>query len=195
MGESKIPVNIKVVHRYVIIDNKGNIVEKGSFESKSFVYSFIGLLRCAIYGYGEMINLGGSYITVDLGDLASQQYPVTADENDDTYGILVGSGTSDTGILTHKLDSQIKNDVLKHYKCEVSAQYKDTGTNKAWFTISRTFENVSAGTVTINEIGIVIKAKFDTTYDYFLILRDTVAPKSLDPGWKITWNIEIYVTT
>ena len=192
MGEDKIPVNIKVIHRYVIIDDKGNIVEEGSFESKSFVYNFIGVIRCALYGQCDMINRDTGYFDVKyLDDFCAEGKPIYADEDVDEYGLLVGSGTSDTTILSKDLDSKIGNDVLKHYKTEVYTQQYDTGTNKAWFTISRTFENVSTGTVTINEVGLFIKLGTS----YYMVLRDTVAPKSLDPGWKIRWNIEIYVTT
>ena len=105
--------------------------------------------------------------------------------NDDSYGIVVGSGNVPVQINDTKLSNQIKNGVLANEILYIS---NTTITNtfsptSSKIHIHRAFLNQSGGPITINEMGIYGLGGHiigNTRHvNPFLLIRDVITPITL----------------
>lgn len=121
------------------------------------------------YGYTNYTSYADNY----AGILSN------APEGDDTYGIVVGTGTTAVTAADYALDTQIATGTgtgQMNYKETIVADVSVVGTQVKQ-SIVRTFENVSGATISIEEIGLVAKVKESAaTYDWYYVqmIKDLV---------------------
>jgi hypothetical protein len=108
-----------------------------------------------------------------------------APDNDSSYGIVVGNGTSSVVINDYKLASQIAHGTgagqLDYDTHTFTGPTVDTANNKAYFSITRSFVNRSGAAITVSECGIMARSYWK---DYnavrqdikYLIIRDLIDP-------------------
>ena len=153
--------------------------EKGKLEkhvkAKSFVLGLIDLL----YVHGSQIPFAIKDTLWVLGNAPSPIKPyantfeVIADSGDDAKGIQLGSGTTAPAIDNYKLETKIEHGAtagkLSYGTCDISEPA--TFGNSRQFSVSRTFTNNTASSITINEVGLICEARKDDAIDLDILIE------------------------
>ena len=173
----------------IIVKNKDNeIIKEIRKPAKSFVKNFmISLRACFLRQNLTATTVAGTtapiihLIISSRVVLLSRFNILNSLSNDDSYGIVVGSGNDPVWINDTKLSNQIKNGVLANEILYIS---NTTITNTFSPTSSKTyihraFLNQSGGTITINEIGVYGLGGSNRGINPFLIIRDVITPITL----------------
>ena len=118
-----------------------------------------------------------------------------------TYGILVGTDTGAVypkDIANYKLGTQIAHGTgagqLSHSNHSIVGSSVTATDSIAGIT--RTFANVSGGSITVNEIGLASKMNWESSTDrYFMLIRDLLAaPVVVAHGESLTISYRIKCT-
>lgn len=160
----------------VVVEVDGREVHRGP--SKSFVRNIAMLLLGAFRasgGYGlndtglkasaNVIATDGAIKTVWEEWYApiytrggGVQLALNAPDNDSSYGIVVGSGSTPVSPTDYKLASQISHgtgtEQLDYEAHTVTSSYSDTS---SYFEIARAFINRSGGDVVVREVGLIAR--------------------------------------
>jgi hypothetical protein len=183
-----------MIAEYRLIRKKdGKIIEDSGWKpSRSYVLNFLRWLF--------QVNRAASDVSVtDTGGAArtigySLPYwedigVVMAGAGVDTFGIQVGTGTATPTNTDYALQSKIPNGTGAGQLQYGSQQETDpaiTAEGNVDFLLTRDFTNASGGSITVNEIGVVIRVRDSGgTWRYFLILRD-LATKEVLNGETLT---------
>jgi hypothetical protein len=190
----------------VIVEIDGREIYRGS--SKSFVSNIamhlLGAFK-ASGGYGstdaglkasaDVTATDGSTKTIweewyspNYSRGGGVQMALNAPDNDDTYGIVVGSGSTPVSPTDYRLASKISNGTgtgqLDYEPQTVTSSYSDTS---SYFEIARSFINRSGGDVIVREVGLIARNYWkDVGVVYvdvkFLIARDVLPNPILIPN-------------
>ena len=141
----------------IIKDRNGRVIKRVKKKSDSYVANYYRIVRvlfaCPLSG--TVKDMGGADRTITCPN----KIDVMAPEDDDTYGILIGKGTTSPTPDDYTIESQVMNDTLRHKVVSVSAV--TISGSETSFTVSRDFINESGADQTIYEIAEV--AKVSTT--------------------------------
>jgi hypothetical protein len=149
--------NIQVFYRISVRDDKtGKIVKKGRLRrSKSFVLQFLQIIQSNAFNANLTVkDTGGTNQTLIPGLGGNMQGGV----GDQTYGIVVGTGSTTVTNTDNKLATQIatgSGSGQLNYGLESQVAAQVVGANVD-YTNTRTFQNLSGATITINEIGLYV---------------------------------------
>jgi len=174
----------------VVWDRDGRIVQSGRHEMHSFLNNLLKFFEAFFKGDGlgvgvSMADTGGTTRTVVGAANNSRQSRLgtAAASGDDSYGILVGSGTTPVDMNQYTLASKIPHGTSAGQLSYGPLSLDDLGVVQTVsppvyrFRLVRSFTNASTSSVTINEIGVAVRYRF-ADYDYrFLVARD-VLPSS-----------------
>ena len=126
-----------------------------------------------------------------------------APDNDDTYGIVVGSGITSVSLGDYNLVSKIAHGTgsgqLDYDVTDYTDLGLDTGVSPPVYRcrLLRTFKNLSGASISINEVGIISRSrtKKDTVTEVkYLIARDVLSSTYTVPnGGSATVAIVIEV--
>jgi len=200
---------LKLFWQITITDTKtGKIIRRTRKRlSHSFVKQFLQLLefsfRHAWGGAGDTVNIidtgntsrAAAMDTMNSATTAVPRYffAVDAPEDDDTYGIVVGSDNTAEDNTDYKLNTQIADGAAAgelDYTSHTWVTSAVVGANVD-FQIQRPFINNSGGNVTIEECGIYLKtwcvsgSTMVTGY-IFCIVRDTTGTVTVADGQTAT---------
>ena len=133
-----------------------------------------GMWAHNIYGTGNSIkDITGTDRTITFYN--TTRWKCNGAANDDSLGIVVGSGTTEVTIDDYQLATQIAHGSsagqLSHGDTTFNAPV--TSGQSRYFEVVRTFTNNSGGTVMVREIGLHSRNEAGT-YS-FLSLRDVLA--------------------
>ena len=182
----------------LIIERDGKPIYRG--KSKSFLRNF-GLVLA-----GMLKNNGDGSTTKNISGVidttgASQSVVVEAyngstvtwfkvmsmlsGDNDDSYGIIVGSGSDPVSPTDYKLASKISHGTstgqLDYETHSVVSSYSDTS---SYVEFSRTFVNKTSSDIIVREVGIVALNISNVRY---LVVRDVLpAPVKVKPLGNLT---------
>jgi len=184
---------IETYYRILKHDPDGRLVkDTGLMVSHSYVIQFHELMRAFL---GETdVNAtdvtGAESVLVDLSDTAATKGTAGAPALDDTYGIVVGTNDGPTAEdnENYKLDTKILHSAVGaadklNYQAVTFVTPTVVGPNVE-FVISRPFLNETGVTITVKEIGIIVKNTIDSKYH--LILRDVVSDEPVDDAETLT---------
>lgn len=163
---------IELFKRILIKDKNGRIkYDSGLVPSNSFVMAFLELLYT--------LNAYTSLSINDISDAAqsinydsANMLRVGAADDDDTYGIVVGTGTTAESNTDYALATQIAHGTGSgqlDYGAHGFTAPAVVGSNVG-MVVSRTFYNGSGASITVREIGVYCLA---ATYK-FCALRDVL---------------------
>ena len=159
-------------------------------EGHSFTNSFLGWINTPFKRLFKFLNKDGVSYNLTLPE-AGGEYLIDIDglanEDDDTYGILIGSSDKAFDRYDKWLSSQYKKDVFKHYKTELHVEADN------YIELSRKFENISGATKTVKEIGIALRIESTEASYYSLIARDVLVPINVEANaiLVVRYKIEI----
>ena len=179
---------IKLFVRVDIINPKtGKLVKTtGDRPSHSFVKAFLQLMELLTANkwevapdYVSIVDYGGTTrnSSFNIGQYHTRLMCSEAEAANALYGILVGTGTSTPANTDNAMETLIVNGSsagqLQYGSCAVGAAAV-VGANVD-MVIARTFVNGSGGSITIREVGWVVRhAIIGTSTYYFLVAHDLV---------------------
>jgi len=207
--------NIVVKYKILVKDKEGNVIDEREEISKSFLKNFMLLLN-AIFNktYNSVVDTSGTEVnagakcsysvssgwkngySVVLTGTCYGGLLVGAGEGDDSYGIIVGSGTTEVTPDDYNLANKIAHgtaDGQLYYKKQVVGKGISIEGNTIKQTFSRVFRNDGSVDVTINEIGLVVNIPVDGYK--VLIIRDVLSNPVVVPGGGgyviVTYSMEV----
>ena len=230
----KVPLDFELVRGWIEVevrDPEGRTVQKGRHEMRSFVNNFLrvfeGLFKSVglpLGSYGTtnatVVKQDGSSATIyteyynsrtSTGGTSGGGTPMgaLAADNVDTYGIVVGSGTSPVNLNTYALSSKIAHGTgsgqLDYDAVTVEALGLDTSVSPPVYRIRilRSFKNLSGGSISIAEVGLIARSYWAYYYTtegvdndvVYLIARDVLPTTYVVPnGGSATVAIVVEVT-
>lgn len=186
--------NLNLEYEIEVIDKNGNVISKRREQSKSLLKHFALILQSlmagTITGYRSRSNFDTK---VELKDISGNafSYPnivsdprlparyqdsafeVSAYYGEDTFGIVVGTGTTAVSRDDFTLVNQVKHGFgtgqLVHG--ETTVEDVDGNPPSSVWRVIRTFTNESSATITIREIGLVANCNGRSV----LIARDVLS--------------------
>ncbi len=163
-------------------------------ESRSFVKNFMEILRGMLAGADiTIVDQAGNSRTISYS-VSINNFRVNADAADDTFGIVVGTGTTSPTPDDYTLEAKISHGTgagqLDYGAVSVSTVAVKG--NDIYIYIDRTFTNLSGADIDISEVGII-------SYAYgikALIARDIFSPAiTVADGAAVTIRYTIKATT
>jgi len=170
---SNIPSSNLRLEIYIITRKNGILLPRLAYSEPA--HSFVQQWVQGIKAYwqqaseGNVKNTTGNPIAYNPSNAR-----ITAAAADATHGTVLGTGTNPVEITDYALQTKINHGTGEgqlSYKIQTILAYELVG-NTARFKTARQFENLSGGTITINETGIYIR---DGSGQMFCLLRDLVA--------------------
>lgn len=168
---------IKLSYRIELYDKDGGLLWSDERESRSLLLNFAkALYGCFKAAGGESLDTSGLQMSASIVDqdgatktIATLWYASTAvaggggvvmamgaPSGDDSYGIIVGSGSTPVSYSDYRLASKIPHGSsagqLNYGTHSVSIS---AGSTSSFVEVSRAFTNVSGSTVVVREVGIV----------------------------------------
>ena len=103
-------------------------------------------------------------------------YQAWALKEDDSHGILVGTGTKTVEADDYALESKVPNGVGSGMMLYLSSDVENVEVvgNEARLVLKRSFINHSGADITINEVGLVVRQFCPE--DNILVIRDLIEP-------------------
>jgi len=166
--------------------------DTGLLPSHSYVIQFLALFD-AIWRPSDRAatdTSGANSVMLDISEWTSKFGRGNSGVGNDTYGIVVGTnaGTTAEDNENYALDTKILHDgagaagKLNYQATSFVAPHVDAP--NVDLHISRAFLNETGSTITVKEIGMIIKNTDDTKYH--LILRDVVADEDILDDYTLT---------
>jgi hypothetical protein len=200
-------------------DGEGRVVQKGRHKMHSFNKNFLAALLTMLSSAGNGNSTTGS-VTGDSGSSATiygEYYgnfgntggtpiALNAPAGTDSFGILVGSGTTAFNLTQYSLASKISNGTSAGQLSYGVTSITDLGVNTSvsppvyQIQIVRPFSNLTSSAITINEVGLEAKNYWKDAGNTalsvtFLIARDVLSTSySVPPNGSATVAITIGVT-
>ena len=172
------------------------------FKAKSWLPQFLALIKGQFaIPYGTSTNKGNAPVTDIFGRGRNYPHPdaylrysglcLYADEGVSDYGIVVGSSDTPNTVNTYAMGAIIPHGSepgqLRYGSMIIDNPQNPPGTNYWLFKMTRIFLNSSNESITVREIGLIVKTKdFNYTLAYFLIARDVISPVTVPPDATLT---------
>jgi len=191
-------MNVKAYLKIKVIDGNGKCTYYRRYRSRSFVANFLRTIFTNLSGQQiNNVNTSGGSYSIDYNDVIT----VIDGSNDDSYGILIGKGTSAPSIIDYNLSQVISNGAgvgqMQYGAVSVTGAVTNASTNSGYITVTRTFTNNSGSSITVSEVGLVAWSgnNFQTN-QYYLILHDLLpSPITVPNGSSLSISYEIQVAT
>lgn len=184
----------RLEYEITVRDESGKVIRKIRSAARSFVTNFMMIIYSVLTGYEIYVtNTEGSDVTIPYGFTDVDNFldgsAATAGEGDDSYGIVVGSGTKSVTSADYNLESKISHGdgdgMLHYYETNVGGVY-DTE-----MEVTRDFKNNGSTDVTISEVGLIVRFVYkkggSPGEDMVMIARDLIDPPvTVPPGGVAT---------
>jgi len=183
-------------------DEKGNIVNQVKAPGNSFLLNFMrmlyAVLRATSYGAFacERVKTTESYTiegqtTQYSRELAGIQ--AWAIKEDDSHGIVIGTGTKTVAPDDAWLDSQIKNGFSSGQMLYLASDVSNTEIvgSDAHIYLKRSFINHSGSDITVTESGVAVWNVSPSSYQ--LIIRDLIPPVNVPNDYTLDVQYTISV--
>jgi hypothetical protein len=140
----------------------GTVRERRVRKAESFVRQFLDLLMMQAAMANEMSwhqirDTGNVLRAIAFSGLT---FATDAAANDDIYGVMVGTGNTAPTINDYALETRIDDGVGAGELQYGGVTYglPTSSATESHFTITRDFSNASGGAITVEEIGVYVKA-------------------------------------
>ncbi len=177
-----------------IYDKNGKLIKKerkkGDSILKNWMFLFYGMANGVQWSF---YDTNGNLQEINSVSVISCS--LLAPSGDDSFGIIVGSGTTPVDLEDHNLASKIPNGTgsgqLSYGETSFYSSYNGLTYDMGG---QRSFDNNSGADITINEIGLVMKVNDGSNNYYVLIMRDVISASTVPNGGRITikywfrWN-------
>jgi len=219
----KLHNNIDIRLTVVVKDKNGKIIKQHKQRSHSFLMNFMAMLATTItnpfgswnnYYYFRIVT--GIWYSLDYANTyATKLFSMMDTNNDSSYGIVVGTGTTPPTPNDFALENQIVNGTstgqLVYNAHTVSPAGASGGIGPSSTTptsgvltpsgnttsvqVSRTFQNQSGASITVSEVGIISQTEVWSVNSYtILIIHDLLSSPITIPNMSIlsiTYTISV----
>jgi hypothetical protein len=213
MSEKEKQLKIGLSYEVEVRDKNGKLISKQHGKSHSWLKQWIQILKGefatrhgttvgnANVSINDETGSGRTYPPQSSGSLTADylQLSTLGDAGDVTQGIIVGGGDTPNTLTTYALASKIGHGTASGqlvYNAESVEDVINPSGMDLTFRITRTFTNNSGASVTVKEMGILVK-KFDAGAfsRSFLIARDVLpSPSSVPDGATLTIRYTVKIT-
>jgi hypothetical protein len=200
----------QIIWELEVRDKNGKLLSQRKAPARSWLKAFITILK-GEFATRNGANVGNGNVTVVDETGTARSYPIHSssayntnlmnlstlgDAADVTQGIIVGTSDTPNGLTTYALGGKIAHGTGSGqllYGAESIEDVTNPSGNDLQFRITRTFTNNSGSTITVKEVGLLIK-KLDPTATSrsFLAARD-VLPSAVDVPDGATLTIRYVV--
>ena len=156
------PGEMGAVLELTVRKKDGTIREQRVRKAESFVRQFLDLLMMQAamaneMSYHQIRDTGNVLRAIAFSGLT---FATNGAANDDTYGVMVGTGNTAPTITDYALETKIDDGVAAGEMQYGGVTYglPTASATESHFTITRDFSNASGGDITVEEIGIYVKA-------------------------------------
>ena len=154
----------------IITDKNGKVIKKIKRKAKSWLKNFALILKAFLEGSEQdVVDVDGNTVSIS-GRFSQYLYKdawhslivkwmgANAGDDDDSYGIVVGSGDTPVSPTDNALASKIPHGTGSGQLDYDSHSFTSPSISdsKVSFNIARSFKNSSGGDVTVVEVGIII---------------------------------------
>jgi hypothetical protein len=191
-------------------DKNGKLLNRKKTPAKSWLKAFITILK-GEFGTRTLTVVGSGATSVVDETGTARSYPLNngnapasyfmnlstlGDTGDTSLGIIVGTSDTANSLTTYALGGKIANGIGSGqllYGTESIEDVSNPSGNDLQFRMTRTFTNNSGSTITVKEVGLLIK-KYDAVQvsRSFLAARD-VLPSAVDVPDGATLTIRYVV--
>jgi hypothetical protein len=188
------PLEVELIRGFIEIevrDSEGRVVQRGRHEMRSFLNNLLKFLEAFFRGDGaagvSATDTGGSTRTIEgthaygaYGAYEASWMGGAAPAGDDSYGVLVGSGSSPVDLNQYALASKIPHGTGAGQLSYGPTSLDDFGVDYTVsppvyrFRLVRSFANASSSSVAINEVGFAVRYRLAASEFRFLIARDVL---------------------
>jgi len=189
----KVP-NLDLRLKVQVTDKNGKVVSTIEKKSESFVLQFLQFIQVQLMQTGVSIkdntNTARNVIKYDANLKGLGLV------NDDTDGILVGTGTTTPTNTDYVMETLIDHGVgatQLSYGSQSIIAAQEVGANVD-FQVVRAFLNSSGGTINVTEAGLQVIGRYSSTYADFLIIHDVFGAVAVADGETITVTYTLRTT-
>jgi len=193
-------------------DKTGKLLKRYETPAKSWLKQFIQILK-GEFATRHNTSTGNANVSVIDETGTARTYPyhtssgtgsvcdlsTLGDTGDTTQGIIVGTSDTPNVLGTYALGGKIAHGTSSGqlvYGPETVEDVTNPSGNDLQFRITRTFTNNSGATITVKEVGLLVK-KWDTsaTSRSWLIARDVLpSPVDVPDGATLTIRYVVKIT-
>jgi len=201
---------LKAYWNITVKDKDGKIIYRKRFRSHSFLAAFIKYIKGEFATAFNSASASGNTSITDTGGTSANYPDHTVDyayyvhmstlggAGDVDQGIVVGTGTSANTTTTYALSAKIAHGTGSgqlQYGAMTVNDVVASG-NNLFFTMTRTFTNVSGASITVNEVGIQCKCYATAPSPHTLLLaRDVLTnPVTIPNNGSATFQYTISIT-
>ena len=204
------PGEIGAILELTVKKKDGTIREHRVQKAESFVRQFLDLLMMQAAMANELSYHQIRDVTNTLVRIAfsGETFATDAAANDDTYGIMVGTGNTAPTISDYALETKIDDGVGAGELQYGGVTYglPTSSATESHFTITRDFSNASGGDITVEEIGLYVRAMYAWIGDYaertdsgtefpvLMTIRDVTGGITIPNGETLTVNYRLQAT-
>ena len=195
------PGELGVLLEIAVKKPDGTVTKQWKKRAESLVRQFFDVWLVQLLNVPEMNPLQIRDTGNLLRDIAMSDWTFNANAltGDATFGLVVGTGNVAPTILDYALGAQILHGIgagqVQYGNVAFGLPASDPTTSS--FTITRDFANASGGSITVNEIGLYVKADealavnpfYPTNQRIFMTIRDVIGGGIAVPnGQTLTIN-------
>lgn len=184
---------IGIYYRIMKHDPEGRLVkDTGLMPSHSYVIQFLELIYSLFNGVDKTATdvTGAESVLMDISDSSDSKGRADAGVGADTYGVVVGTNAGATAEdnENYALDTKILHSAIGeagklNYQAVTLVKSRVVGANVD-LDVSRPYLNETGSTITVKEIGIIVRNTTDTKYH--LLMRDVVTDEPVEAGYTLT---------
>jgi len=153
-----------------VYDKDGRLIEHKNTPIKSWLKNAAALFNSFFNNASARATaVSGQSISIPTSSGIGSVFSVMAGSGNDSYGILIGSGSAAVTADDYKLASQIPNSTVSYSAVSLSNGLNKT-TGGYQFSVSRSFTNNSSSAVNVSEIGLAVYG----SGSYVLLIRDVL---------------------
>ena len=212
----KCQVELKGLQASIVLtlkDKDEKVVEKKEFPANSFVLNFMRLLYTVMTASTyNVMDTNGNVVTAKLAKIEQHVryeveyreteyyrhiagYQAWAPKEDDSHGVMVGSGTATVTAEDYRLEAKIPNGLGSDQMIYLYSRVGETQTagNEAHLFITRSFINHSGDSIMVREVGVAVMQV--SPIANILIIRDLVEETEVpnDYTLDVQYTLEITV--
>jgi hypothetical protein len=193
-------------------DKTGKLLKRYETPAKSWLKQFIQILK-GQFATRQSTTVGNGNVNVVDESGTARGYPnqttapsgynvnlsTLGDVGDASQGIIVGTSDTSNSLTTYALGGKITHGTGSGqlvYNAETIEDVTNPSGNDLQFRITRTFTNNSGATITVKEVGLLVRV-YDTSNNprSFLVARDVLpSPVDVPDGATLTIRYVVKIT-
>lgn len=201
LGDSMKNENVGgLIYEIEVYDKNGKLIDKKKNKGNCILYNLMRILATIRNpsDYSDTFQFkdtSGNPISAD--QIVASGCSMLAPAGVDSYGIVVGTGTTNPSLDDYNLESKIPHGTESgqlSYGDTTKYDYSESGSVVVDQGCQRSFDNNSGADITVNEIGLIATINIGGQNVNVLLMRDVISATTIPNGGRLTvkyyirWN-------